>query len=60
MSVGGTMSSSDFDPSLVEVITQKQGNQVWQIRAHTAQARKELLCPLNWGAQVSLKISSNE
>ena len=23
-------------------------------------ARKELLCPLNWGAQVSLKISSNE
>ena len=22
-------------------------------------ARKELLCPLNWGAQVSLKISSN-
>ena len=23
-------------------------------------ARKELLCPSNWGAQVSLKISSNE
>ena len=35
MSVGGAMSSgkSGFDPSLVEVITQNQGNQVWQIRA---------------------------
>ena len=35
MSVGGTISSgqSDYDPRLVEVITQNQGNQVWQIRA---------------------------
>ena len=29
----GPGSSDDLDPSLVEVITQNQGNQVWQISA---------------------------
>ena len=36
MSVGGAISSgrfADLNPSLVEVITQNQGNQMWQISA---------------------------